>query len=86
MEPELKEKIEESLRLAEENNKMIRKMRRTLEWSRIMRIIYWLFIIAMALGAYYYIQPYVEQIKGAYSDAKDGMEGFSSFFDIFNTK
>ncbi|MFA5751401.1 MAG: hypothetical protein WCX79_03835 [Candidatus Paceibacterota bacterium] len=86
MEPELKEKIEESLRLAEENNKMIRKMRRTLEWSRIMRIIYWLFIIAMALGAYYYIQPYVEQIKGVYGDAKDNMEGFGSFFDIFSIK
>lgn len=83
MDPESKAKLEEVLRLAEENNKIIRKMKRAIEWGRVMRIIYWLFIIGSAFGAYYFIQPYVDQVRDLYGGAKSSIDGLNSVIDGF---
>ena len=83
MDPELNKKLEEIYRITEENNKMIRKMKRALNWSHVFRIIYWLFILGAAFGAYYFVQPYVEQIGGVYDETKGSIEGIGSFFNLF---
>ena len=80
MDPESKEQLAQTLRLAEENNRMIRKMKRTLDWSRAMRFIYWIFIIGTALGAYYFVQPYVDQVKDLYGGAKSNIDNINSIF------
>jgi hypothetical protein len=59
MNPEEKKILEDTYRLANENHRLLKKMRRGIFLSHLTRIIYWIILIVMALGLYYYIQPYV---------------------------
>lgn len=80
MEPESKFKLEELFKMVEENNKLLKKMKRTQEIGQLMRVIYWLVILGTALGAYYFVQPYVDQVKDLYGGASDTVNGFGSLF------
>ena len=82
MDPEEKELLEKSVEIAEENNEILKKMQRSMRWTRIMYTVYWLFIIGSAVGAYYLIQPYINAITGTYGGAKSN---FSSMMDSFNS-
>jgi len=66
MDPESKELLQATLELAQENNKMLHSMKRSMQMSRIMSYVYWAFIIGSALGAYYFVQPYIDQLLDAY--------------------
>lgn len=79
MDPESKELLKANLELAQENNKMLHSIRRSMTYSRVMSYVYWVFIIGSALGAYYYIQPYVDQIIGVYSGANDTLNSIRNF-------
>ena len=67
MDQESRKFLEQALALAEENNKILRSMRRSQRISGIIRFIYWAFIIGSAIGAYYFIQPYLTQVIEMYS-------------------
>lgn len=71
MDFEEKELIKKTFRLAEENNKILRKMRSSMRWGRAFRILYWIIIIGATVGAFYYIQPYIDQLMGVYSGLGD---------------
>ncbi len=62
MTPEEKSLLERTYALAEENNEMLRSIRNANRISLILRIVYWVVIIGIALGAYYFIQPYFESV------------------------
>lgn len=72
MDFEEKELIRKTFSLAEENNRMLRKMRTSMRVGRIFRILYWIIVIGITIGAFYYIQPYIDQLMGVYS----GISGF----------
>jgi len=76
MSPEERELLNKAVGLAEENNQMLHSMRRSQRWSSIARAIYWVFIIGSAVGAYYLIQPYVDQIKDLYGGASGVLKNF----------
>ena len=78
MQPEEREMLKKTLELTQENNQMLQSIRRGIFWSRIMRIIYWVVIIGAALGAYYYISPYVDSAVGAYDNVKVDLKNFSN--------
>ena len=83
MSPEERELLEKSVSLSEENNKMLHAMRRSMRWASIIRGIYWVFIIGSAIGAYYFIQPYLDQIMSAYGGAKSNFDSFSDMIKNF---
>ena len=60
--------IAEVRKLTEENNEMLHKMKRTMRITAIFRTIYWVIVIGLAVGAYYVVQPYVEQAQSVYSN------------------
>ena len=70
MQPEEKELLKKTLALEEENNTILRSIQRSMRLARFMSILYWVFIIGSAVGAYYLIQPYIEALTGAYGGAK----------------
>ncbi len=76
MDPESKKMLEESLALSKENNQMLHSMRRSARIGAIVRTIYWLFIIGSAVGAYYLLQPYLNQLISIYGDASGVLKGF----------
>ena len=77
MDPESRKLLERTLALSEENNEMLHAMRRSMRTARIMSLIYWVFIIGSAIGAYYFIQPYVDQLTNFYGGASDVLKSFS---------
>ncbi|TSC77549.1 MAG: Uncharacterized protein G01um101424_343 [Parcubacteria group bacterium Gr01-1014_24] len=83
MDPESQKLLERTSELAEENNKILRSMRRSQRISGIIRFVYWAFIIGSAIGAYYFIQPYLEQIMSIYGGAKSNLDSVNNILENF---
>lgn len=83
MSPEEREMLAKCLALAEDNNNILRSLKRSVVWGRIVHGIYWVLIIGSTLGAYYFIQPYIEQIIGVYGGTKSNLENVNSIFQNF---
>lgn len=80
MEPEEREMLKKTLELAQENNNMLRSIRRGMLWSKIIRVAYWVIIIGAAIGLYYYIEPYIDSAISAYGDVKGDLRSFGDLF------
>jgi hypothetical protein len=59
MTPEEHAKLERALALAEENNKILLSIRRSNRIALGMRALYWVVILGLTFGAFYFIQPYL---------------------------
>ena len=75
MTPEEKELLKRTAVLVEENNKMLHSIRNSMRWARVMSILYWVFIIGSAVGAYYLIQPYIDAISGGIDGTRSTVSG-----------
>ena len=62
MTPEEKSLLENTQKLALENNAILRKMRRSARISSLFHVFYWIVIIVLTFGSYYFIQPYVNML------------------------
>jgi len=63
MTPEERELLTHSIKLAEENNKILRGIRRNSRLAFLWKITYWIIIIGLSYGAYIYVQPYIKQLQ-----------------------
>lgn len=72
MDQELRKEIEENRALIKENQKLIKKIHRSMVVGRVMSVLYWIVIIGASVGAYYFIQPYIDSALGAYTNVKTG--------------
>jgi hypothetical protein len=59
MTPEEKSLLERTHKLAEENNEILRGIRRSNRISAVFRVIYWIIIIGIGVGTFYFLQPYL---------------------------
>ena len=75
MDPETRELLEESIELSRENNKMLRKMRRSMAWGFVFKILYVLVITGAAVGAYYVFQPFFDSVRELYGSLVSGLQG-----------
>jgi hypothetical protein len=89
MTPEEKSLLERTYKLAEENNGILRGIRRTNRISALMRGVYWIVIIGLSVGAYYAIQPYVSfltselgQLQGGLGALNNATSAAQSFKDL----
>ncbi len=76
MDEQSKELLEKTLELTKENNHILRSMRRSQFWSNVVRSIYWVFIIGTAVGAYYYIEPYIKPIISGFQSSIETVNKF----------
>lgn len=74
MDQEEKDLLRRNLALNEENNDILRSLQRSMRFSRFMTIIYWLFIIGSFVGAYYLVQPYLDQATSLYNSAQSKLK------------
>jgi len=84
IDPELRNIINGLVEKVRENNKLITKIHRAAVWGRVFNILYWVVIIAFAFGAYYFIQPYVESLLGAYSGLMSGVDSIQNTGDTLS--
>jgi len=78
MTPEEKEILKNTYELSKENNKILRGIRKSNRWSLVFSILYWTLIIGVSVGAFYFIQPYINAVTGAYSGLKDNLDTVKS--------
>lgn len=67
----LRKMVEETMELSKDNNRILRSIQRRDRMAMIMRIVYWLFILGIAAGAYYYVQPYIDKLMQTYTGLVD---------------
>ncbi len=76
MSPEEKSLLERTYKMTEENNIILKSIRRSARVGTVMRILYWIVILGLSYGAYYFIQPYLQNVMGMY----DKVQGASNLF------
>lgn len=74
MTPEERSLLERTHKLAEENNEMLRSIRRANRFGTAMRVLYWVVILVLSFGAYYFIQPYVNTLTDAYGQMQGTLQ------------
>lgn len=83
LEPQEKIILQRMLDLTEKNNSFLTKLYSAHRWTVFFHIIYWVLVVGAAVGAYYYIQPYVETISGGFSES---VEKVQRVFDAIPTE
>ena len=71
MPDEEKEILEQTYELAKDTNDKVSRLYRSYKWGRAFKIFYWVAIIGLSLGAYWLIQPYIEQLSQVYGGLSD---------------
>ncbi len=64
MTPEEKSLLLQTHELAQENNEMLRSLKRSARFSIIMRVLYWVIIIGISVGAFLFIPKFLEELGG----------------------
>ncbi len=85
MEQELKEIksiLANTLTLTEENNQMLKAMRRAQKLATFMRVVYWLIVIGIAIGAFYFLQPFIDQTESMIKGFSSTAENFKNVFPV----
>ncbi len=83
MTPEEKSLLERTYKMAEDNNRLLRKIRRSGIYSSVIKTIYWIVIIGVTLGAYYYLQPYLNSMMNIIHQAQDTMSKLNGVSNPF---
>lgn len=84
MTPEERALLQNIAKNVEENNEMLHAIRRAQKWATVWRAIYWIVIVGSAVGAYWIIQPYIDQLLGVYSGAQSNLDTVKGFLDSYN--
>lgn len=67
MDPESKKLLEETYQLVKDNNEMLHKVRTVQKWATFWHTLKVLVIVGVALGAFYFLQPYIDGVVNFYS-------------------
>lgn len=86
MNPDDKRLLLKTLELSEENNKLLRKLDRMYRLTRLIRVSYWLIILGITLGAYYFIQPYVDGARAAYTSVLNDVDNIKAIREVLFKK
>ena len=79
MDPNVKNLLEENLKISKENNGLLLKLYKIQRWAQITRILYWVLIVLISIGAFYFIQPYLGNLLNVYTG---GVSGINNVGDI----
>jgi len=84
MDPDVKKLLEANLKLTKENNELLKKVRGFQKWSQITRFMYWFVIIGIAVGSFYFIQPYFSNILNIYSGGVSDINAVKNIGETLN--
>ena len=67
MDPVEKEKFQRLFEMTEENNLMLKKMRKSQQMTSYSRVFYWIVIIVISFGGYIALKPMLSSLMSIYS-------------------
>ncbi|MBK5215197.1 MAG: hypothetical protein JJE53_00080 [Candidatus Pacebacteria bacterium] len=73
MDQETKQLLEENLKLSKENNEMLNSLIRSKKQNAIFKAVYWVIIILITIGSYYFIKPYISSLTSLYTGGASEM-------------
>ncbi|MEX0933670.1 MAG: hypothetical protein WD003_00190 [Candidatus Paceibacterota bacterium] len=81
---DLKALLEENTKLARENHRLLKKIHRSQSWGSFFRLLYWAVILVSIFGAYYFIQPFIDSVRGNVESVQSGINTLENInnFDI----
>lgn len=74
-------KLDELLELTRENNSILRGLRRAQRFATVARVLYWLVILGIGFGSYYYLQPYLDQAMNLYTQSQNTLHDLQTNFN-----
>ena len=86
MTPNEKELLEKTAKLVEENNHILKGIRSSNRWASAFRVFYWVIIIGISVGAFYYIQPYIDVAFKAYKSVSSDLNNVKSVVNKVSSK
>ena len=86
MDPKEKDILEKTYQLEKENNRILKGIRNTNRWTIFFKIIYWTLIILVAVGAFYFVQPYVDSFLNTYQNLTGDLGGIKSMLNKVTNK
>ena len=78
MNPNEKELLEKTYELSKENNHILRGIRSSNRWAAIFKLFYWVIIIGVSIGAFYYLQPYLDIATKTYKSIQGDLNNVNS--------
>ncbi len=85
MDEEIENLLRETKALVEENNKILKGIRRSNRISSFFRFVYWAIIIVVTIGTYAYIQPYLNSVSKLYNDLETTNNSITTTQNSFGT-
>lgn len=84
MTPEDRAKLDNLYELVKENHELLLGLRRRARWGTYTKVFYWSVIIAVSLGAFYFIQPYVDFVRnlGGNNSSQDSKSYVQMYQDL----
>ncbi|HRH31245.1 MAG TPA: hypothetical protein PK950_01100 [Candidatus Paceibacterota bacterium] len=79
MDEEFKKLLLENIQLTRENHTMLKKLRRAQKNAKMMKMIYWVIIIALAYMAYVKVRPLIQQASDTYNAAQQQLDSIKNF-------
>lgn len=70
MNPEERSLLERTYKMAEENNEILKSIRRYTRFGTAIKIFYWVIIIGLSVGSIYFIQPLINALSGELGGSK----------------
>lgn len=71
-------------RLTEENNQLLRRIERRDRAARTGKALHRIIVLAMFVGAYFYLQPYLKNLESMYQTAMQQLTQLQSATDSLN--
>lgn len=78
---EIRSELKKLARLTEENHTILKRVDRRARMAIWVSVMKWIIIIGITIGAFYYIQPFLEQISALYQQITGTKVDFMSLFN-----
>ena len=86
MNPEEKQLLEATYKLAEDNNTMLKGIRRSNRIASYTRIFYWIILIAITYASYVFLTPYMNQAVKVINQSQDSLNNLKNLGGSFMPK
>jgi hypothetical protein len=85
MNPNEEDLLKKTYELSQENNKILKGIRSSNRWSTLFKVFYWVIIIGIAVGAFYYVQPYIDIATKTYKSIQGDLTKVKSVVNSIPT-
>ena len=76
MNPEERSLLERTLKLSEENNKILKSLRRVARWTSFWGFVQFLLVVVPLAALYIYLQPYLGTLNHLMAQAQTALSTF----------